>query len=294
MDLHSTRRTFLLGLVSAAVLTVSAAVQSPSFLWKVSNAHGSLYLVGSVHMLTSDYYPLSPALEAAYVESGLLVEELDLSEMLAPASQMAVLSRGQLPSGQSLRSTVSPDTYEQVARHASALGLPMEPLNRFKPWSLALTLLGMAWQQAGFDAELGLDRHFYERARRDNKPVQGLETVEFQIARFDDMPPADQDRLLRQSIREIESETQAVTTLVNAWKSGDAATVERIVLADVKDDPLMYRRLIVERNQTWFPKLEALVTRSRPALVVVGAAHLVGPDGLLALFRAKGFSLEQR
>lgn len=245
-------------------------------------------------MLTRDYYPLSPALETAYKESDLLVEELDLGEMLAPASQMAMLTRGLLPSDRSLETSVSRETYDMVSRHASALGLPMEPLRRFKPWSLALTLLGMAWQKAGFDAELGLDKHFYDRARAEKKPIQGLETVEFQISRFDDMSARDQERLLQQSLREIETETAAVTTLANAWKTGDTAAIERIVLADVKSDPLMYRRLIVDRNQSWLPAIEALATRPRPAFVVVGAAHLVGPDGVLAALRARRYTLEQR
>lgn len=253
-----------------------------------------MYLVGSVHMLTKDYYPLSSALDAAYKESDLLVEELDLGEMRAPDSQMAMLTRGLLPSGQSLDGVVSKDTLELVTKHAAALGLPLEPLKRFKPWSLALTLLGMAWQKAGFDAELGLDKHFYDRARADNKPVQGLETVGFQISRFDEMSMPDQDRLLQQSIREIDHETTAVTTLANAWKTGDTATIERIVLDDVKGDPVMYRRLIVERNQAWLPIIEGLSARPRPAFVVVGAAHLIGPDGLLTALRAKGYTLEQR
>lgn len=277
-----------------ALVVAPTAAQSHSFLWRASNGKGSLYLVGSVHMLSKDSYPLSPALEAAFKESDLLVEELDLAEMMAPESQMAMLTRGMLPAGQTLDTTLSRDTLAAVTRQATALGLPMEPLKRFKPWSLALTLLGMAWQRAGFDADLGLDKHFYDRARTERKAVQGLETVAFQISRFDEMSMADQDKLLQQSLREIETETSMIGMLATAWKNGDAAAIERVVLEDVKTDPQMYRRLIVDRNQTWLPVLEGLAARPRPAFVVVGAAHLVGPDGLLALFKARGFTLEQR
>lgn len=291
-----TRRAFLRGVVFATVIAAAtpALAQSRSFLWKATGPKGSVYLVGSVHMLTKDYYPLNPALDGAFQESDLLVEELDLGEMRAPDSQMAMLTRGLLRSGQTLDAVVSKETLDLVAKHAAALGLPLEPLKRFKPWSLALMLLGMAWQKAGFDADLGLDKHFYDRARAANKPVQGLETVEFQISRFDEMSMPDQDRLLQQSIREIDHETTAVTALANAWKVGDTATIERIVLEDVKNDPVMYRRLIVEPNQNWLPVIEGLSARPRPAFVVVGAAHLIGPDGVLAGLRAKGFTLEQR
>ena len=222
------------------------------------------------------------------------IEELDLGEMLAPESQMALLTRGLLPAGQSLKKVVSASTMDVVTRRVAALGLPLEPLKRFKPWSLALTLLGLEWQKAGFDAELGLDKHFYDRAKAEGKSVQGLETVAFQISRFDEMPMADQDRLLLESLKELDTEVASVTTLANAWKAGDAATVERVVLQDVKSDPLLYRRLVVERNQAWLPKIEALFGRPKPAVVVVGAAHLVGPDGILAALRAKGYTLVQQ
>lgn len=289
-----TRRAWLLALTFGLAAAASASAQPRNFLWKATNARGSVYLAGSIHMLTPDAYPLSPAFDSAFEQSDLLVEELDLGEMLAPESQMAMLTRGLLPAGQSLDTVVSADTLGLVTKQATTLGLPLEPLKRFKPWALALTLLGMTWQKAGFQADLGLDRHFYDRAVAARKPVKGLETVAFQISRFDDMPMPDQDRLLQQSLREIETETGSVATMAAAWKAGDTATIERIVLKDVKSDPLMYRRLIVERNQSWLPLIEAFATRPTPAFVVVGAAHLIGPDGLLAALRAKGYTLEQR
>jgi uncharacterized protein YbaP (TraB family) len=264
-----------------------------NFLWKATRGKSSLYLVGSVHLLTKDYYPLDPALDAAYKESELLVEEIDLGEMMATENQMNILITGMLPSGETLDKVVAPATMAAVARRLEALGMPVEPLKRFKPWALALTLLGMEWQKAGFEAELGLDKHFYDRARADRKPVQGLETVAFQISRFDEMPMDEQDRLLAETLKELETQKGAVTTLANAWKAGDAATVEQIVLQDLKAEPRLYQRMLVERNRDWLPKLEALSARGTRAFVVVGAAHLVGPDGLLAMLTAKGYTIEQ-
>lgn len=284
----------LLGVLGYLAIANAASAQSRSFLWKASKDGGTVYLVGSVHMLSKDYYPLSPALDAAFAETELLVEELDFAEMLAPEAQLMLLTRGLLPGGQSLETVVSAPTLALIRDRVDALALPFEPLKRFKPWALALTLLAMEWKKAGFDAELGLDKHFYDRARAAGRPVQGLETVAFQVSRFDDMSMADQDRMLVQSLKGLDTETAEVTTLANAWKGGDTATLERIVLRDLMDDAALYRRLIVERNETWLPQVEALFARPKPTLVVVGAAHLVGPDGLLAALRAKGYRLEQQ
>jgi len=288
--LRAIRIGFCLALVAGNATTADAR----DFLWKVSGATGSVYLVGSVHLLTKDFYPLSPALEQAFKGSDLLVEEADLAELLSPTAQMQMLARGMLPASTTLDAVVSPATFALVTARAKELGLPLEPLKRFKPWSLALMIEALQWQKAGFDGELGLDRHFYDQARANGTQVQGLETAAFQISRLDGMTMEQQERLLSETLKDLDNELTNLTTLVQAWKAGDAAEIERIVLADVKQNPLMYERLLVERNRNWLPELEKLVARPRPAFVVVGAAHLVGPDGLIALLAAKGYRVEQQ
>jgi uncharacterized protein YbaP (TraB family) len=277
--------------VAGASGRIDAATRS--FLWKATSGRGVVYLVGSVHMLTKDYYPLSPALDTAFKDSDLLVEEVDLGEVSAPDSQLQMLMRGMLPGGQSLEKVVSPSTFALVSKRVGDLGLPIEPLKRFKPWALAITLLGLEWQKAGFDPNLGLDKHFYDLAQVEGKAVQGLETIAYQISRFDEMSMDQQDRLLTETLRTLDTETASVSKLADAWKAGDAPTVERIVLQDLKQDPQMYQRLLVERNRNWLPTIDQLFARRGHAFVVVGAAHLVGPDGLLAMLRAKGYTVEQ-
>ena len=286
---------FALGAAIVALLQGAPVHAQPArnFIWKVSGPMGAVYLVGSVHLLTKDYYPLSPALDAAFKDSDLLVEEADLGELEAPASQFKLLTRGLLPGDQSLDAVVSPSTYALVTKRVSDLGMPMEPLKRFKPWMLAVTLVEFAWQKAGFDASLGLDRHFFDRAKAEGKTMQGLETVDYQLSLFDGMTMEEQDHLLAESLNDLDKERAAALALTGAWKAGDAVAVERIVLDDMKDDRLMYERLLVNRNRNWLPRLDALLTRNTRAFVVVGAAHLVGPDGLLAMFKAKGYKVDQ-
>jgi uncharacterized protein YbaP (TraB family) len=214
--------------------------------------------------------------------------------MLKPETQFQTMARGLLPSGQSLDKVVSQETLNLVSQRVSALGLPLEPLTRFKPWSLALMLLGVEWQKAGFDPALGLDRHFYDQARSEGKAVMGLETAAFQLSRFDEMTNEQQERLLVQSLKELDTQRSAVSVLADAWKAGDVPTIEGIVLQELKQEARLYDRLLVDRNRAWLPQIESLFDRPRPALIVVGAAHLVGPDGLLAMLRAKGYAVVQQ
>jgi uncharacterized protein YbaP (TraB family) len=275
------------------VATMSAQGASRNFLWKATKGGSTMYLVGSVHLLAKDYYPLNPALEAAFKDSDRLVEEVDLGEMMATENQLSMLMEGMLPAGQSLENVISKQTFDVVSKRLEGLGMPVEPLKRMKPWLLAITLLGMEWQKAGFEAELGLDKHFYDLARSAKKPVEGLETVRFQISQFDGMTNDEQERLLAETIKELDTQQAEVTRLADAWKAGDVATVERIVLQDLKSERRLYDRMLVERNKNWVPKIEAIVAKGGRPFIVVGAAHLVGSDGLIAMLRARGYAVEQ-
>ena len=245
-----------------------------------------------MHLLATDSYPLNPALEAAFKQSDLLVEEADLGEM-GVGAQMAFLSRGMLPSSTPLDKVLSPATYALLTKRAADLGVPIEPLKLLKPWMVAQMLEVMQWQKAGYDPELGLDKHFYDLAQAAGKSVQGLETLDFQVSLFDGMTMAEQDHLLAETLKETDTEQANMAKLMEAWKAGDTPTVERIVLSALRQEPQLYQRLLVDRNKAWIPKLEALFARKGHTFVVVGAAHLVGPDGLISMLRAKGYTVEQ-
>lgn len=289
-----TRRALLGALVALAIAAPRpAAAQARNFGWKVTGPQGVMYLVGSVHLLTKDFYPLNPALEKAYKDADLLVEEVDIAELSGAGSQLSMLTRGMQPSSKPLDTVLSAATMALLSKKAQEVGLPLEALKQFKPWMIALTVEALEWQKAGFDPELGLDKHFYNQARADGKTVQALETIDYQISRFDEMPLELQDHLLAETLKSIDTEQASMSRLIEAWRSGDGAAVERIVLKDLQQEPQLYQRLLVERNKNWLPKLDALFARKGRAMVVVGAAHLVGPDGLLAMFKAKGYKVEQ-
>jgi uncharacterized protein YbaP (TraB family) len=282
------------GAIAAALATLSTlAAAGHSFLWKVTGRGGVVYLVGSVHLLPKDFYPLNPLLETAYKDSDLLVEEVDLAEMMAPEMQLSLLTRGQLPSSESLDKILSPSTMELLKKRLDTLGALAQPLMRLRPWLLALMIDSLEWQKQGFDPNFGLDKHFYDQAKEDNKAVKGLETVNDQISIFESMSPQQQDQLLAETLKDIETEQANLNKMIAAWRIGDAAAVEKIVLTDIQKESDLYQRLLVNRNKNWMPRIEELFARKGHALVVVGAAHLVGPDGLLAMLKAKGYTIEQ-
>jgi uncharacterized protein len=260
----------------------------------VQSSSKVVYLAGSVHALSADVYPLSPAFERAFAASGTLVEEIDLAEAESLALAPAILAKGMYVDGRRFDNIVSKETAALVAARLKESGLPVEMFQVMKPWMVMLTIAALEVQKAGLDPNLGLDKHFYDRAKAAGKTIIGLETAESQIDRLDKMSEALQEQLLRSSLSEAETARNSLKLIVAAWRRGDSAELEKTLLSDFTEYPAAYRSLIVERNQSWIPQIEACLTRPQPCLVVVGAAHLVGPDGLLTLLQRKGYRTEQQ
>jgi uncharacterized protein YbaP (TraB family) len=288
----------VLGVLSAIVSAgapLDAQRGSKSFLWKFQGRGAGVgYLMGSVHMLSAEYYPLPETIERAFHQSATLVEEIDLNELSSPETLAATMTRAMYQDGRTLEQTVSPETYRLIVSRLQDAGMPIEPFRKMKPWMLASALLAAEMQKANFDANLGLDRYFFDKALKSGKTVKGLETAVYQIERFDGMSAALQEEMLRETLRDFDNQRENVKLLANAWASGDAATLERILLADFKNSPEMYERLIDERNRNWIPHIAACVADAPPCFVVVGAAHLVGPRGLVSLLQGKGYRVEQQ
>jgi uncharacterized protein YbaP (TraB family) len=283
-------------LAALTVCTTSAqtAATGKSFLWKVHSGQKVLYLAGSVHALGADSYPLSAAYESAFNSSGTLVEEINLAEAEQLAAAPLLLSKGLYTDGRTFESAVGKDTATLVATRLKTTGIPMEMIRTMKPWMVMLLITAFEAQKAGLDAALGLDKYFFDKARAASKPVLALETAESQIDRFDKMPETLQEQMLRSTLTELDSQQNSVAAMINAWKTGDAAALEKMSLSSFDGYRGAYSSLIVERNNNWVPQIEACMAKPQPCFVVVGAAHLIGPDGLLTLLKKKGYKIEQQ
>ena len=275
--------------------TPLAAQKSGShFLWKIEGEGGSAYLLGSLHVLTADFYPLSATINNAFADSKTLVEEVDIDETNDPMVMMAALSKAMLTGGQTLDQVIAPDVYAEVKKRAENTGMPMMAIQRMKPWLVAITLMAPTLQAAGFKPELGIDRHFFDRAKDSNMKRQALETMAYQLERFDSLPPKLQEELLKTTIEDLDKEVAGVKDLAQAWTFGNVAAMEKLTLETMKDAPELYQKLLVERNHNWIPHVETCLKEKAGCFIVVGAAHLVGPDGLPALLAKKGYKVTQQ
>jgi hypothetical protein len=231
-------------------------------------------------------------MENAFARADTLVEEIDQREAASPEFVALVLSKAMYPSGTTLASQISRDTYTRVDEWLTKAGLGIGAFQQMKPWMASITIQTMALQRLGFDPAHGIDRYFADAAIRTKKRFIALETAAEQIGYLDGLSPRTQDLMLRESVESVETEAAEIQTLATAWRRGDAGTIERIALEGFDDAREVYQSLLVDRNRRWMPAIESCV-QSHSCFVVVGAAHLVGPEGLIALLRGRGYSVEQ-
>jgi uncharacterized protein len=281
-------RRFLLALGLLGGLSLLPA-HAGSLVWAVHGAHCTLYLAGSVHLLPKNDAQLPPAFERAYTDSSRLIMELDLGKVDSAATSAWMQAHGTLGAGADLRATVGNRRYARVRQAAEELGLPLPLLDTQAPWVVGLELAELEYVHLGFDPEQGVEEQLVRRAQADGKTLAGLETLQQELGGLEALTPAEQLRLLDQTLDELKDSPAEMRAILAAWRRGDAGKLGKLLADEYQDFPALYRTLVRNRNERWLPQIEELLRGDQNCLIVVGALHLVGEGGLLELLRRDGF-----
>lgn len=288
------RMRYWLAALLLALLAGSACAAPPEpLLWRVRGEYGTVYLLGSFHMLNADDYPLAPAVDEAYRAADRLVFEVDPSAAMAPDVALRMAQRGMLPGSQRIDAVVSADTATKLRAYIGS-DAAYEAMAHFKPWFINVGLSVRSMQGAGFDPSLGLDRHLMDRAKKDAKPTAGLEGVEDQLRAFDLAPMAEQEASLVEALRP-DTELQAeIRELHRAWRSADLAALEQVMREEFfEKTPESGKLVLDDRNRRWLPQIKAMAADPGTTLVVVGGLHLVGEPGLPAQLAKAGMEVQR-
>ncbi len=271
----------------------SSPAQGKHFLWRVEQPGGGhLYLLGSVHLGRPDLYPLPRAVEAAFEEAKVLVVEADVEKIDQSKVQALTLSTGLLQDGSSLADHISKPLWASVQRACTRAGLPEIVVSKMRPWLAAVTLMGVLLKKAGISSEEGIERHLLERARG-KKQIGELESVEAQLRLFASFDDAQQAAFLAYTLEDVDHLTRQTDELLDAWKHGDTDYLEGLLreIREKKETRPIYDVLFRDRNTKMVGKLLGYLKRPQVHLVVVGAAHLVGQDGLVAALKKRGLRI---
>jgi uncharacterized protein len=274
------------------VAVAEVRAEDKSFLWRVQSDKANIYILGSVHFLKKENYPLNKTVEKAFESAQKLVLEIDLKSENAGAVQRMTLEKG-INRERTLEQSVSAETYGLAEKRAQELGIDIRALNPLKPWLVALTMTALQLQRLGFDPNYGVDRYLAGRAAKSGKTVVGLETASFQIGLIDQLPERDQESMLRQSLKEMDLLDRGLDQIVRAWSTGDVTALEALLLSGMREYPAVHQTVIVDRNRSWLSQIEKMIEQGESTLIAVGAAHLIGKDGVIELLKARGYTVEQ-
>jgi uncharacterized protein YbaP (TraB family) len=229
----------------------------------------------------------------AFNDSKILVFEIDLKEMTSPDAQQTILAKGMLPPGESLEQKINRETYELARAKTEEMGLDMATFSQFKPWFFIMTVSMFKINKLGFSVQNGIDSLLYSKAMQSGKKVVGLETFDQQLDMLNTMSRVNQDELVRQALKDLDVLEQELDTILDAWSTGDMDRLEDTILKSFKEFPNIHEALILERNKKWMKSIESFLGEEENYMVVVGAAHLAGKEGLVELLKKKGCSVEQ-
>ena len=293
---------FILCLI--VILTLSADIYaqqskpttSPKHcLWLVKTPQNkNVYLLGSLHVLKSEAYPLAKTITEAYRQSQKVVFETDLAALADPETQGDMITMGLYPEGQTLFQNISDEMRRALKKKMTNLEMKLEHFARFKPWFMAVSLTLMELQRLGFSIEYGIDVHFYGKATIDNKEIGFLEPVDFQFELLGKMNVQDQNAFLGQTLKDLDIAAQMADDMLKYWKKGDADNLYALLFKSFEDYPQIENRLIGQRNLQWVNKIEEMMVEDKNIIVIVGAGHLIGPGSVVALLKQKGYSVKQK
>ena len=246
---------------------------------------------GSVHILREADYPLPDEFDRAYSQSAMLVIETDVEQMANENVEQYLLSRMFLPGNQTLRSVLNPRTYELLDAAFREYGQRLDGFIRFKPSMVVNVLALMQMQKMGF-VEEGVDFNYLAKARNENKPVAYLESIETQIDLIVTMGDGYENDFVMYSLYDMESTETELSALLDEWKNGRSSKTEEALLEMKNEWPQIYRTVVTDRNNAWMPQIERYLASGTVSFVIVGLAHIHGPDGLLQQLKNAGYTVE--
>jgi len=265
----------------------------PVTMWRVAGETNSVYLLGSIHLLRAQDHPLPRVIDMAYEDAEVIVMELDMDDLDPVYTQAAFNRAGVMTDGTTLRDLMGKSSYARAEQAAAEVDIPLDMLAQSEPWLAAMTVELMMLYRIGFNPALGVETSVSNRAVADGKPIEGLETVDEQLAFLDGLPLEAQREMLLQTLLQGATIGESVDELVDAWRHGDTQALESGLLDAMDEQGDLRNALVTDRNRRWAETIATWLDDDRDYLVVVGALHLVGEDGVPALLADAGFGIQQ-
>ena len=291
----SALRCIIVVLFISLIAGQSVSAGERVFMWKVDSPTATAYVLGTVHMMKKEMYPLDSRIENAFKKADAYALEFNIDDV-STMQMDKMLSDISYEGDDDVRKHISKETYAALQKKFAEYGFPGEYMTKFRPWFLAVTIETLEYQKLGLDPRYGLDKHFLQQAEG-NKSIIELESFDSQMDLFRNMTEKDQELFLVYTLNDIEDSSKNIDILMRAWSDGDPKSMEKMMFDHLKEDRQLsriYEKLFYERNRTMTDRIARMLTQKGTYFVAVGAGHLVGRQGIIEQLSRKGYAVHQQ
>ena len=259
------------------------------YIWRVVNAPAPFYLVGSVHSLSGNDYPLARPIMAAFHEAKQVVFEYNpnFDEEFTKKFEQA----SKLPKGETIYSKLHPETLKFLETRFRRSNVHFDQVKEWRAWRIAAIWGIRGWSNV--TGAYGVDSYLYYHCQRLHKPVGGLESVDEHVEVLRGLSDVESEIMLLDDIVQGDKRRDTYNRAVAAWKRGDPDGVWAQESRFRAEAPTISSRLLDMRNLKWVPRIIGMIKQGQPTMVVAGAAHFAGPPSLIKLLALHGYKCEQ-
>ncbi|GGF53277.1 TraB/GumN family protein [Alteromonas lipolytica] len=262
-------------------------------VWKVTKDSHTVYIGGTLHILSPQDFPLPDAYGLAYKAADTLFFETDIAGLNSPAFQRDSLLRLTYQNDTRLKDVLSAQTYNELSAHLRERNIDIEQLANYTPALVSITLSMTELRRMGLTSQ-GVDEFYYFKAMTDQKNLDWFESPQQQLEFIAALGGNDEDQMIKYALEDVRQLPLAIQELKSYWRSGDMADLYATQASSFRENfPVIYQQLLIDRNNTWLPKIEAMFDSAEIEFVLVGTMHLSGEGSVLDLLEKRGFTITQ-
>jgi len=305
MSFHRLRCVLVAAFVATAVFLpararadapVAAPAAGKCMMWKVSSDTATVYLVGSIHVATPEMYPLPKEMDDAFAKADTLTVEVNINKIDQQKLIGLIQTKGLYGGNDTLSGSLKKETMQALQDELAKLGLPAAGFEKMKPWVVGLTIDVMAMQKLGLDPSLGIDKHFLDLAAAKGKPIDELESADFQVNLLADFDAKMQESSLIATLSEMKDLKGDLKETTDDWIAGDDKGLEAQFEKTTKEHPEtanVSQKILYDRNGPMAQKVEAYLKGNKTVFIVAGVLHMIGDKGIVQILRNDKFKVQQ-
>jgi len=269
-----------------------------ALLWKISGngLKKPSYLFGTIHLIPKNDLVFSDPLLHALDGSKRVAFEIDMKVMSNFRTQMSLMTKAFMSGGKTLKDLLPPEDYQFVKAKMTEKGIPSGMFERMKPMFLSTMFAGESDGGSTANGDMtSVEMELFKLSRKRKLESAGLETADYQMAVFDSIPYDAQAKMLVESLRSADADPAndagELDKMLELYRQQDITAMQAMI-ADPQSGMAGYEDLLLDRrNRNWISVMSRFM-RDKPTLFAVGAGHLGGPKGVVALLRKEGYRVE--